>query len=85
MKRTNFETKAKSFAIKEIVKDKELLLRQLRKESKLVSKKSNRNENHVAELKSSLHMIIDLMNNEELLRKIYDLLRFPEITVEGGI
>src|SRR5882762_9848496 len=37
------------------------------------------------ELKSSLHKIVDKINNEELLRTVYDFLKLRENSVEGQI
>ena len=37
------------------------------------------------ELKSNLHKIVDKINNEELLRTIYDFLKLRENTEEGRI
>jgi len=37
------------------------------------------------ELKSSLHKIVDKINNEELLRTVYDFLKLRENSEEGRI
>ena len=37
------------------------------------------------ELKSNLHKIVDKINNEELLRTIYDFLKLRENSEEGRI